>query len=131
MRATIPAYRDSMILFVALDLKPAAYGKDPLIVAAVKTENAKGKTLDQVKTKDKERIATAGIADYMQAVMNSEGGACLRSIQKSEPYFCIERRGLFVDAVKFDDSARAYLVMVLSFQVATLIAPDLLPCFFF
>lgn len=67
--------------------KLAAYGKDPVIVNAVKAENAKGKTLDQVKAKDKEWIATAGIADNMQAIMGSECGTYLRSIQKSAPYY--------------------------------------------
>ena len=126
--------------------KLAAYGKDPVIVDAVKAENAKGKTLDQIKTKDKEWLATAGIADYMQAIMDSTCGNYLRSIQNSAPYyseiFVMDNQGanvamtdktsdywqgdeakfqksfnggtgaVFVDAVKFDDSAQAYLVQV-------------------
>ena len=106
--------------------KLAAYGKDPVIVDAVKAENAKGKTLDQV--------------------MNSKCGNYLRSIQNSAPYyseiFVMDNLGanvamtdktsdywqgdeakfqksfnggsgaVFVDAVKFDDSAQAYLVQV-------------------
>jgi hypothetical protein len=126
--------------------KLAAYGKDPVIVGAVKAENAKGKTLDQVMAKDKEWLATAGIADYMQAIMSSKCGNHLRSIQDSAPYFAeifvMDNLGanvamtdktsdywqgdeakfkksfnngagaIFVDDVKFDDSAQAYLVQV-------------------
>ncbi len=67
--------------------KLAAYGKDPVIVAAVKAENAKGKTLEQIKALDAKWMATAGIADYMQALMDSECGKYLRDIQKSEPFY--------------------------------------------
>ena len=126
--------------------KLAAYGKDPMIVDAVKVENAKGKTLDAIQAKDKEWLATPGIADYMEAIMNSKCGNYLRSIQNSAPYyseiFVMDNLGanvamtdktsdywqgdeakfkksfnggsgaVFVDEVKFDDSAQAYLVQV-------------------
>jgi hypothetical protein len=36
---------------------------------------------------DKKWIAHAGIADYMQALMDSECGKYLRKIQKSDPYY--------------------------------------------
>jgi hypothetical protein len=58
----------------------AAYGSDPVIVKAVKAENAQGKTLDQIKKKDAEWKATPGITDYMQAIMESECGQYLRKI---------------------------------------------------
>lgn len=62
-------------------------GTDPIIVEAVKAENAKGKTLDQIKELDKKWIATPGIADYMKALMESKCGKHLKDIQKSKPYF--------------------------------------------
>ena len=62
-------------------------GTDPVIVEAVKAENSKGKSLDQIKEMDKKWIAHAGIADYMQALMDSECGKYLRKIQKSDPYY--------------------------------------------
>jgi len=65
----------------------AQLGTDPVIVAAVKAENAKGKTLDQIKAKDQEWKATPGIVDYMQALMDSPCGKHLREIQQSAPYF--------------------------------------------
>ena len=62
-------------------------GSDPIIVAAVKDENAKGKTLDQIKEKDKKWKATPGVDESMKSLMNSKAGKHLQSIQKSAPYF--------------------------------------------
>jgi hypothetical protein len=62
-------------------------GTDPVIVKAVKEENKKGKTLDQIKEMDKKWKAHAGIADYMQALMDSECGRHIRKIQESAPYY--------------------------------------------
>nr|WP_321402368.1 cache domain-containing protein [uncultured Desulfobacter sp.] len=63
------------------------FGKDPVIVKAVKEENAKAKSLDQIKAKDAEWKNTAGIADYMKAIMESECGQHLRDIQDSEGFY--------------------------------------------
>jgi hypothetical protein len=124
----------------------AAIGKDASIVTAVKAENAKGKSLDQIKEMDQKWCKTPGVADFMQAVMDSECGKYLRSLQGSKPYFAeifvMDNQGanvamtdktsdywqgdeakftksfnggsgaVFVDEVKFDDSAQAYLVQV-------------------
>ena len=65
----------------------AAYGTDPVIVEAVKAENAKGKTLDDIKAMDEKWKGTAGVADFMQALMDNPCGKRLAEIQKSEPYF--------------------------------------------
>ena len=62
-------------------------GTDPLIVKAVKAENAKGKTLSQIQAMDKKWKAHAGIADYMQVMMDSECGKHLRNVQISAPYY--------------------------------------------
>ncbi|OIP95969.1 MAG: hypothetical protein AUK55_05995 [Syntrophobacteraceae bacterium CG2_30_61_12] len=62
-------------------------GTDPVIVSAVKAENAKGKTLDQIKEMDAKWQATPGIADYMKAIMDSECGKQLRKIQAAQPYY--------------------------------------------
>jgi hypothetical protein len=67
--------------------KLAKLGTDAAIVAAVKAENAKGRNLDQIKDMDKKWKVTPGIADYMQAMMDSETGKHLRSIQSSAPYY--------------------------------------------
>ena len=63
------------------------YGEDQVIVKGVKAENAKGKTLDQIKEMDEKWKKHAGTADYMSALMTNETGAHLKTIQKSKPYF--------------------------------------------
>jgi hypothetical protein len=65
----------------------AKFGTDPMIVAAVKAENAKGKTLAQIQELDKKWMETPGIADYMKALMDNECGKYLRKIQASAPYY--------------------------------------------
>jgi hypothetical protein len=65
----------------------AEYGTDPVIVGAVKAENAKGKTLDQIKELDKKWMATPGVTDYMKALMENECGKYLRKIQDQAPYY--------------------------------------------
>ena len=62
-------------------------GTDPIIVNAVKAENLKGKTLDQIKELDEKWKGHAGIADYMSSLMDSECGKHLRDIQNSAEYF--------------------------------------------
>ena len=65
----------------------AALGTDPVIVAAVKAENAKGKSLDAIKELDEKWKGTAGVVDYMQALMDSECGKHLRGLQDGKPYY--------------------------------------------
>lgn len=62
-------------------------GTDPIIVAAVKAENKKGKTIEQIKEMDKKWINHAGIADYMQAMINSECGKYLLQIMESQSFY--------------------------------------------
>jgi len=66
--------------------KLAKIGADPLIVAAVKAENAKGKTLDQIIKLDKKWIAERGLADYMTKLINSDVGRHLSNIMYSTEY---------------------------------------------
>ncbi len=62
-------------------------GVDPIIVKAVKAENAKGKTLEQIKTMDEQWKTTPGIADFMRELMESECGKHLREIQNGAAYY--------------------------------------------
>src|SRR4030042_3397526 len=55
----------------------AKFGTDPIIVGAVKAENAKRKSLDQIKELDKKWMATPGVVDYMKALMDNECGKYL------------------------------------------------------
>jgi len=59
---------------------------DPIIVNAVKVENAKGKSLASIQEMDKKWISTPGIVDYMRALMENECGLHIRQLQKSMPY---------------------------------------------
>jgi hypothetical protein len=65
----------------------AKFGSDPVIVKAVKAENAKGKTMAQIKDQDKKWMATPGVADYMKSLMTNECGDHLKNIKKSAAYF--------------------------------------------
>jgi hypothetical protein len=66
--------------------KLVALGMDQVIVDAVKRVNKQNKTLDQIKAMDERWKAHAGIADYMQALIDSACGRHLREIQGKKPY---------------------------------------------
>ena len=72
-----------------VDLAPklAKFGTDPVIVEAVKAENAKGKSLAQVKEMDKKWKETPGVADFMKAQIDNKCGKRLQEIKKSAAYF--------------------------------------------
>jgi hypothetical protein len=67
--------------------KLAAYGTNPVIVAAVKKQNALGKSLDDIKNIDKKWQSTAGVDDFMKSLMTSECAVHLEGIVKSAKYF--------------------------------------------
>lgn len=77
--------------------KLAEYGNDPVIIKAVLAQNAKAKTLDQIKAEDKKWRNHAGIADYMKTIMENECGRHLRNVQNSAPFyaeiFVMDNRG--------------------------------------
>ncbi len=61
-------------------------GTDPVIVAAVKAENDKGKTLDQIKAADAEWQSTSGYSDFMNSLMDSECGQYLKKLLNEKDY---------------------------------------------
>jgi hypothetical protein len=63
------------------------FGKDPVIIAAVKIENAKNKTLDAIKAEDQTWRNTPGIDVFMKSILESDCAKHLRNIQASKPYF--------------------------------------------
>jgi hypothetical protein len=65
----------------------AKLGSDPVIVAAVKAQNAQGKSLDDIKALDDQWKDTPGIVDYMRAIMESDCGRHLQEIQNSADYY--------------------------------------------
>ncbi len=64
----------------------AAYGTDPVIVAAVKKQNSEGKSLDEIKAVDKQWQETAGVDDFMKSLMASECGTHLTKTLNTTPY---------------------------------------------
>lgn len=65
----------------------AKLGTDPVIIEAVKAQNGKGMSLNDIKAMDTKWKATPGIADYMKAIMDSKCGKHLKGIQDSSPYY--------------------------------------------
>ena len=65
----------------------ADLGTAPEIISAVKSQNAENKTLDEIKAMDETWTNTAGIADYMQTLMDSECAKSLRKVQESAPFY--------------------------------------------
>ncbi len=67
-------------------VKLTEWGNDPVIVGAEKAENAKGKSLNQIKELDKKWMETAGVDSFMKSLMDSPCGKHLQALQKSAPY---------------------------------------------
>jgi len=87
---TAPGYSGEKAPQKVVDLakkKLMELSTDTIIVDAVKKENLKGKTLDQIKQMDKKWKATAGIVGYMELMMTSACGKHLQKLVKSAPYY--------------------------------------------
>lgn len=63
------------------------WGEDPVLVAAVKEQNAKGFTLEKIQKRDKEWMANSGLDDDMKAMMKSAAALELRKLEMTKPYF--------------------------------------------
>jgi len=77
--------------------KLAEIGKEPVIIKAVKAANAEKKSLSSIHELDEKWKAKAGIADYMQVLMDNACGEYLRELQNVEPYiaeaFAMDNQG--------------------------------------
>jgi hypothetical protein len=77
--------------------KLAEIGKNPVIVAAVKAENAKRKSLSSIQELDAKWKATPGTVNYMQALIDNACGQYLRDLQNAEAYiaeaFAMDNQG--------------------------------------
>jgi len=62
-------------------------GTDPVIVAAVKAQNAKGISLERIQELDATWQKTAGVADFMRELMESECGQHLQQLQEKAGYY--------------------------------------------
>lgn len=62
-------------------------GKEPIIVDAVKVQNAQGKSLDAIRELDQKWIATEGIDAFMSSLMNNDAAKFLTNFEASKPYY--------------------------------------------
>ncbi len=74
-----------MLNFVA-NTTLAKLGKDKVIVKAVKAQNKKGMTLNDIKAMDKKWKAEKGLADYQKALIDNECGQRLRELWRGSTY---------------------------------------------
>lgn len=61
-------------------------GRDPVVVAAVRAQNAQGRTLAQVQELDIRWMATPGVADFMKALVESDAARHLAAWQAAHSY---------------------------------------------
>jgi len=73
------------------------YAADKIVVDAVKAENAKGKSLDQIKKIDDKWLGTAGVDDFMKGMMTSAAGKYLIELRDKYPFlreiFLVDNQG--------------------------------------
>jgi hypothetical protein len=71
------------------DLVPTlkSWGTNPALVSAVKSQNAKGMSLDDIKAKDATWRKTTGMDDFMKGIMNNAAAKELKKLESSKPYF--------------------------------------------
>ncbi|NLC71200.1 MAG: hypothetical protein GX751_07575 [Desulfuromonadaceae bacterium] len=73
------------------------FAADTVIVDAVKAENSKGKTLDQIRKADEKWMTTAGLDDVMKGMMTSPVGKHLLEIRDMYPFlreiFLVDNQG--------------------------------------
>ncbi len=64
-----------------------AWGDNPILIAAVKEQNAKQQTLDAIKARDETWRKTSGIDDFMKPLMENTAAKELARLEKSKPYY--------------------------------------------
>lgn len=63
-----------------------ALAADPIVIAAIKEQNAKGSSLDAVKEFDQRWQATPGIADFMKPCLESPAAQRIREWRKAHKF---------------------------------------------
>jgi len=96
MKALILAIMFLVAPFVAAEEVPqevkdlakglADWGNDPVLIAAVKAQNAKGITLDAIKARDAEWRKIEGLDAEMKAMMESEAAKRLSELESSKGF---------------------------------------------
>ncbi|ABW67491.1 PDC sensor domain-containing protein [Desulfosudis oleivorans] len=80
----------------------AAFGTDPVLVDAVKKENARARTLDEIKVLDQQWAVTQAENEFVKTVLENEIADYLKDIQKQQAYyakiFLVDNQGALVAA---------------------------------
>ncbi|MEY4589474.1 MAG: hypothetical protein RL497_1550 [Pseudomonadota bacterium] len=63
------------------------WGENPVLVAAVKEQNAKKMGLDAIQKRDKEWMAATGLDDQMKVMMKNPAATELNNLEATKPYF--------------------------------------------
>lgn len=63
------------------------WGNNSVLVTAVKEQNAKGSSLDEIKSKDEAWMKTVGVDSFMDSLMNNAAATELKKLESSQPYF--------------------------------------------
>lgn len=64
-----------------------AWGENPVLVAAVKEQNAKGQTLDAIKKRDEIWRKTSGVDEFMKPLMENDAAKEMLRLEKSKPFY--------------------------------------------
>jgi len=79
-----------------------AWGQEPVVVEAVKAQNAKNITLEEIQALDERWQNTPGVVDFMQPFLENEVVEKLFKLQEEYPYlveiFVTDRQGALVAA---------------------------------
>ncbi len=71
------------------DLLPTlkAWGSNPILVDAVKAQNAKAMSLNEIKARDAVWMKTTGMDDFMKKLASNAAATELKRLESSKPYF--------------------------------------------
>lgn len=64
-----------------------SWGENPILVTAVKAQNAAGLTLDSIKERDGVWRKTSGVDDFMKSLLENAAAKELSRLEASKPFF--------------------------------------------
>lgn len=63
------------------------WDQDPVLIAAIEAQNAKNVSIEQIKQRDQQWMATSDVDDFMAQLMKNEAAQRLLELESSQPYF--------------------------------------------
>ena len=63
------------------------WGKDGVLIAAVKQQNARSLSLETIHQTDKSWMDAEGVTPFMQSLMDNDAAKELKKLEASKPYF--------------------------------------------